>query len=525
MSGLSLNRRRMLGMVGLSVLGAGMMQGAASAQPSGFGSRPNLILFFPDEMRADSLACYGNPATKTPNFDRLASEGARFENCHVQYPVCGASRCSLLTGWPTSVRGHRSLYYFLRPEEPNMFRYLKNAGYDVFWFGKNDALAQQSFEGSVTEWRDAPGAGGGAGVRAPASNGPTTMLFPGGGDRRQTGDYRLLQMAIKVLERKEASRPFCIFLPLTQPHPPYTVPADFDTLYKPGDLPPLIPPDLPNKPNFFQAMREKYGLKAVSDAELRKVRATYYGQVSYSDWLLGELMEALERTGRAKDTALVASSDHGDYAGDYGLIEKWPSGLESCLTHVPLIARVPGGSPGYVGREMNELYDVMPTFLDLAGTRATHTHFARSLLPQIHGASGDPKRAAFSEGGYNTYEPQAFEPLLGGLYSPKTELQNERPETISRCASIKTTRHTYIARPGGQSELYDRQSDPGETRNLIDSKAHEGVREELQLRLMNWYIDTTGVPASDKDPRDLPPYYPTPSHASKPGERERLLDQ
>jgi choline-sulfatase len=89
---------------------------------------------------------------------------------------------------------------------------------------------------------------------------------------------------------------------------------------------------------------------------------------------------------------------------------------------------------------MNELYDIMPTFLELAGTKAAHTHFARSLLPQIHGAPGDPQRAAFSEGGYNIYEPQAFEPQLGGLYAPKTNLQNEQPGTVSRCASVKTQR-------------------------------------------------------------------------------------
>ena len=73
-------------------------------------SRPNIILFVPDEMRADALACYGNPVTRTPHFDTLAQTGTRFASCHVQFPVCGASRCSLMTGWPTSVRGHRSLY-------------------------------------------------------------------------------------------------------------------------------------------------------------------------------------------------------------------------------------------------------------------------------------------------------------------------------------------------------------------------------------------------------------------------------
>jgi choline-sulfatase len=346
----------------------------------------NMILYFTDECRADALACYGNPVTKTPNLDLLARQGTIFRNCHVQNPVCAQSRCSMLTGWPTSVRGHRSLYYLLRQNEPNMFRTLKKAGYDVFFFGKNDVLTPDSFADSVTEWKDIAGGGGFSALRGKPSTGPTTMLFPGGGDRRNTGDYRMVQDAIRVLERREADRPFCIFLPLLLPHPPYAAPQGFDTMYKSEDLPALVPPGLPGKPLFHQAIRETYGLTQVSDAELRKVRATYYGQVSYTDWVLGELMEAMERTGRDRDTALVVSSDHGDYAGDYGLIEKWPSGLESCLTHVPLIARVPGGKAGGDARDMVELYDIMATFLELGGTRATHTNFARSLLPQIHGA-------------------------------------------------------------------------------------------------------------------------------------------
>jgi arylsulfatase A-like enzyme len=525
MSDLGSSRRDVLKTVVAAAVGTALgsriagAQGSVPARP-GPASHTNLVLLFPDELRADALGCYGNPLVKTPNFERLAHEGTRFENCHAQHPVCGASRCSLLTGWPTSVHGHRSLYYLLRPDEPNMFRYLKEAGYDVFWFGKNDALASQTFPSSVTEWHDA--AGSAAAIRASS---PTTMLLPGGADRRTTSDYLLLQQAIKLLERHETERPFCLFLPLLEPHPPYRAPEGFDALYAPADIPPLIPPGLPKKPAFHAAIRAAYGLTGVSELELRQVRATYYGQVSYCDWLLGELLEALERTGRTADTALFVGSDHGDYAGDYGLVEKWPSGLESCLTHVPLIGRIPGGTPGVVCREMIELFDVMPTFLELAGTRATHTHFARSLLPQLHGAQGDPQRAAFSEGGYNVYEPQAFEPRLGGLYGAKTDLQNQRPGTVARCASVKTTRHTLIARPGGQSELYDRATDPGETRNLIDSHPHTSVREALQVRLMNWYINTTGVAPLDKDPRATPPYYPTPEHADDPGALARILDQ
>lgn len=515
----NMNRRTLIGTAGLS-LAAGALPTKAQV-----ASRQNLILFFTDEMRADALACYGNPVTRTPNFDKLAAEGTRFENCQVQYPVCGASRCSLLTGWPTSVHGHRSLYYFLRPDEPNMFRYLRNAGYDVFWFGKNDALAAQTFQDSVTLWQDTPSADAGyANATGGVTTFPLTMLFPGGGDRRKTADYALLQMAIKVLERKQQDRPFCIFLPLSQPHPPYAAPADFNTMYKPADLPALVPPGLPKKPAFHQAIRDYYGLGKVGDDTLRQVRATYYGQVSFSDWLMGELLEALERTGHAKDTALVMSSDHGDYAGDYGLVEKWPAGLETCLTHVPLIARVPGivGTPA--SREMVELYDVMSTFLELAGTRATHTNFARSLLPQIHGQPGDANRCAFTEGGYNIYEPQAFEPRLGGMYAPKTSLQNDKPETIARCASVRDQRYTFISRPGGQSELYDRKSDPLERNNLIDDQKTTLVRQQLQQRLLDWYINTTGVPDTEKDQRNLPTYYPPPSQTVVPGAKTKILD-
>jgi choline-sulfatase len=478
-------------------------------------ARPNLILFMPDELRADALATYGNPVARSPNFDRLAAQGVRFAQCHVQFPVCGASRCSLLTGWPAHVRGHRSLYHFLRPDEPNLFRDLRRAGYDVYWFGKNDALAAASFEGSVTEWRDRSPPMTAAALAEYAAGGltpgSTTMLFPASGDRLSGGDWANLQAATRFLERREAGRPFCIFLALSQPHPPYRAPDGFHDLYDPDDLPPLAPPGLPRKPAFHAGLREACNLGAVSEQALRQVRAVYLGQASYSDWLLGELMDALERTGHAGDTALFATSDHGDYAGDYGLIEKWPAGQEDCLTHVPLVARIPGGAAGHVVGEMVELFDLMPTFLALADSAPGHTHFARSLVPQLKGAPGEPGRAAFTEGGYNPYEPQAFEPLLfGGIYEPKTRLQNEQPATVARCASIRTGSHRLVVRPGGQGELYDCAADPGLTMNLIDEPAAAEVREALRDRLLAWYVATSDAPPPDKDARAAPPFLRTP---------------
>ena len=502
-------------MAGAGLSGSLLRASSAFAAPMAagrtvIGERPNLILFLVDECRADALGIYGNPVCRTPNFDLLASQGTRFSECHVQFPVCGASRCSLLTGLPAADTGHRSLYYFLRRNEPNMFRYLKDSGYDTFWFGKNDALAPESFPLSLTEWHDSavrlrPG---GTGKPPWITGEPLTMRFAGKFDRRASPDYDMLQTAIKVLERREKDRPFCIFLPLVQPHPPYVAPEGFDTMYRPADLPPLAPPGLQQKPVYHEAIRKAYHLDKAGDAYFRAVRATYYGQVSYADWMLGELMEALERTGQARDTVLVASSDHGDYAGDYGLVEKWPGGLETCLTHVPLIVRMPGAPDGHVVNEMTELFDIMATFLDLGQVEAKHTHFARSLVPQLKGASGDPQRAAYTESGYDTFEPQAFEPPLdqAGLYSAKHDVQNKHPETVTRAASVATPQYKYVARPGGLSELYDRRADPLELHNLIDDRRHVKVREALQVRLMNRYISTTGVPPIDRDPRETPPF-------------------
>lgn len=500
---------------------------ASGTQPL-YNARPNLVIFLPDETRADSLACYGNPVTRTPNFDRLAKEGTRFANCHVQFPVCGASRCSLLTGWPTSVRGHRSLYYYLRPEEPNLFRYLRRAGYDVYWYGKNDALAAQCFYDSVTEWSDTLYQGTNK-TNPPVhlTRGALTMLYSPMGGRRETPDYACVQKAIEILEQTEHDRPFCIFLPLIGAHPPYTAPRDFYSMYSPSEVPSPIPSDLKNRPSFHAGIREMYGLGGVDTATLRKIRAVYYGRVSYTDWLLGEVMEAMERTNRKKDTALFLLSDHGDYAGDFGLVEKWPNGLEDCLTHVPLIARVPGGAQGVVAEDMVELYDLMQTVLDLAGTTATHTHFSRSLLAQIAGLAGDPDRAAFCEGGYNVYEPQCFEPLGSGGedYVGKIRLQNERPVTVSRSAMIRTRTHKLILRPQDQSELYSYRDDPQERNNVFGTSGIAAVQTELQEALLAHFLETSGIAPYDKDSRDCPPFYPTRKDMVPAHWQEKILDR
>lgn len=496
-------------------------------QLTGTHPRPNLVLFMPDELRADALACYGNPLVKTPNFDKLAAQGTRFKQCHVSYPICGASRCALLTGWPTSVRGHRSQQYYLRPEEPNLFRYLRQGGYDVFWFGKNDALAAASFEDSVTVWNSEDGKP--ISVPAPKKHRQPRTIVPflndvDGNDPRANPDYLHLQAGIHILERTQNDKPFCIFLPLNSPHPPYNAPGHFNSMYSPSDVTDLIPANLPRRPRYMERMRVAYGMENTSAADLRAVRAAYYGKVSYSDWLLGELMEALERTNHVHDTALFVLSDHGDYAGDYGLVEKWPSGMEDCLTHIPLIGRVPGGTEHHVVAEQVQQFDIMATCLELAGVEARHTHFSRSLVPQLHGSAGDPERASFTEGGYNTYEPQCFEaePPEGELYYPRLNLHHAEPETVSRCAAIKTREYKFVSRPQGDSEFYLLKDDPLQKNNLHGDRSVRDAQQEAQQKLLDWYINTTGISPWGADSRDFPPYIQWPKFSGSPSSNQIL---
>jgi choline-sulfatase len=180
-----------------------------------------------------------------------------------------------------------------------------------------------------------------------------------------------------------------------------------------------------------------------------------------------------------------------------------------------------------VAEDMVELYDVMQTSLELAGARAGHTHFARSLLPQMGGGRGESGRAAFAEGGYNVYEPQCFEPVGvgGGPYQGKIRLQNEEPLSVSRSAMIRTRTHKLIMRPQGQSELYSYADDPGERRNRYGEAGMASVQLELQTRLLDHYIQTTGIAPPDKDPRDCPPYYPTRGDLPPAGWQQTILDR
>ncbi len=473
----------------------------------------NFIFFQPDEMRAESLGCYGHPVIKTPNYDRLAAEGIRFDQCHVQNAQCTPSRVSMMTGVYPHCAGHRSMWHLIRPHEPHLFKYLHEAGYDIHWFGKNDMLAPGSLS-CIKEYYEHKDDKRKNRWQSGDKEFYSFDYLPLDCEREEVADYVKVKSGIDFLRnRNDDDNPFFLFLPLLQPHPSYTTHPDFYDMYDPKDIPDLRPPDLDKKPDFYTLIRKYRRLDELSDAFFRKLNAAYLGMISFTDWLLGELMAVMEEKGLFENTVLIVSSDHGDWAGDYGLVEKWPSDYSDTLTHVPLLVKAPGNKAGHVVEGPVEMFDLMPSVLELAGLSTTHTHFARSFVPQLQGEAEDKNRLVFAEGGYETQEPHVFEgrwnlwnknPEQDSIYLPKGKLQQEIPESVCRTTMIRSLNHKLIRRTAGQDELYDLENDPRELENLIDDPGMQETKSDLERAMLDWFMKTSDTVSVGGDPRGFP---------------------
>jgi arylsulfatase A-like enzyme len=467
-------------------------------------------------MRAESLGCYGHPITKTPNFDKFAKEATRFDQAHVSYTVCSQSRVSFATGWPTHVRGHRSLWSLLHDDEPNVLKYFKNNSYNVFWRGKNDMLAHDSWKNSVTTARQMGGIN--HGPNSFSQDDPRYYSFlsdPATGEVNDTQDYRNVAEAINFLAKQPKDEPFFIFLPLLLPHPPYSTVEPYYSMYDPNDIPDLRPANLLGKPDYHNLIRQYRNLTSLDTAFWKKLHSVYLGSISFSDYLFGLLLAAVDEHGFKDSTTIAVFADHGDYAGDYGLVEKWPSGLEDVLTRVPLIIRTPNGIKGQVVSSPVQLFDIVPTLLDLVNIPLQHVQFGISqkdvLLNGAHLA--DSNRAVFAEGGYN--EPRDLEggastggiPSKDNIYYPKSKQQQEKPLSVCRAASVRTDKWKLIVRShpsddDHDSELYDLEHDPLELDNLYGNTSYASIQSNLKNKLFLWYMQTSDVTPWLEDARN-----------------------
>lgn len=460
----------------------------------------NFVIFIADQLRADVVE---DPLVYTPHLDALAERGTRFTNAFVQHPVCSPSRASFLTGWYPHTAGHRTLTNLIKPDEPNLLRILKDSGYHVAWAGmRGDTFAPGVTELSVHE-------------HGFATN-PTVL--PHGGEFPDDLSARLFykglapsdgvdvdEASVRTAEKwleSPPSQPWVLFLPLLAPHCPFQVSEPWFSMYDRGAMPDPIGPVSGHEPGFMQAIREAYGLDRATPEHWREVIATYYGMVSRLDHHFGRVMAAVP-----EDTVTVFFSDHGEFLGDYGLIEKWPSAMNACITRDPLIMAGPGIPAGQVREQMVELVDVLPTVLDLAGTAAPHQHFGRSLLPMLADPSLEHRRHAFTEGGFVAGEEAKVE-RAGFPYDLKAQLQADRLELVGKAIAVRDLEWTYVWRLYEPPELYHRHDDPGERINVAGMPEYAQVEEDMREAIFRWLVETGDMIPEQPDPRlpavDLP---------------------
>jgi len=476
--------------------------------------QPHIIIFNPDQWRGDVMGHLGNPAAVTPHLDQIIeTDAVSFRYAFCQNPVCTPSRCSFMTGWYPHVRGHRTMFHMLQPDEPVLLKYLKDNGYFVWWGGKNDLVPRQNgfseycdvkYEAPrelrpnlhrADEWRGDPA-------------GDNYYSFYAGKlktrdeDVYYDNDWAMVDGAVDLIRKAPADQPLCIYLPLSYPHPPYGVEDPWYSLIERDAIPERIPtPDWEKKPGLAAGIYERQRLQNWSEERFTELRATYYGMCARVDAQFGMVVDALRESGIYDDSAIFFFSDHGDFTGDYGLVEKTQNTFEDCLTRVPLIVKPPADAPIQPGirDQLVELIDFTATAYEWAGIEPDYDHFGRSLAALIDGSETEHRDAVFCEGGRRFGEEQAMEkgsPSFydpSGLYWPRVQLQGSEDGEHSKATMCRTRDFKYVRRLYESDELYDLRRDPGELQNRIDDPAYDGVLNELRERMLTWYQTTCDV--------------------------------
>ena len=490
--------------------------------------RPHIIIFNPDEMRADALAHLGNPASQTPNLDAFSkTDAVSFRNAFCQNPVCVPSRCSFFTGLYPHTCGHRTMSYLLRPGETTLLKELKDAGYYVWMNDRNDLTA-----GQIPGWTESHASeiyysgqkACSTGLKNPHIRGVRGgknyySHYEGELETDRNGisystDDEVVDAAIERIRHLPEEKPLCMFLGLMYPHVPYHVEEPYFSAIDRKRLPPRVQPSqCSGKPEIQQAIRRYAGMEAYTEADWDELRAVYLGMCMKIDAQFGKLITALKKSGIYDDCAIFFLSDHGDFTGDYGLPEKCQNSFEDCLTRVPFLVKPPKGTqvdPG-VSDSLVELVDFYATAMEIAGTAPTHTHFGKSLLPVLADRKTEIRDCVFCEGGREPGEMHCDEYHQTGkngapetsVYWPKMYAQKDNL-AHAKGVMIRDHRYKYVSRSLGSDELYDLQSDPGETTNRIDDPALSAEVISMQRKMLKWMQSTADIVPFEQDQRFTP---------------------
>lgn len=460
-------------------------------------------------MRAESLGCYGNKQIKTPNFDSIAAEGTLFENAYTAHPVCCPSRISMATGWYPHVAGFRSLQNFIDSNSPSFFRNIRESGIYTCISAKNHCFTEDSLcdNFNVIVPYTLPNSDPFQNMYSDESREKYLMLDPPISDEeeQQSDDRRFIEAGKSFIRRCAAeNKPFFLYQSLNTPHPTYTTTEEYYHMYENVQIDRRPLSWINRKPDFYKLIRKYRKLDQYDDSTFDRIQQVYWGMISYTDSLLGELIDTLKECGIYEDTTIIIASDHGDFAGDAGLVEKWPSAMDDMMTKIPLIIRRPGCPEKQTISSPVQLFDILPTICDFENIPAKHDHFAVSLRNSVETGFEDSSRLVYCEGGYDAFEPQCFEgyqkfqvyQLLnqpGCAYYPKLQQQQNDTQSVCRTVMQRDARYKLVIRTDGQGEFYDMELDPKEYNNLFyDPSMEELINNRIQ-KMLNWIIHSSDV--------------------------------
>ncbi|MBZ0299845.1 MAG: sulfatase [Anaerolineae bacterium] len=472
---------------------------------------PNVLFIAVDDLRT-ALGCYGDPNAITPNIDRLARRGMRFERAYCQQAVCNPSRASLMTGMrPDTLRVWDLKSHFrqeLPPERADLPQYgtgthFRAAQPDVItlpqWFrqhGYQARAAGKIYHGSP-EMQDPASWSAPAvlnvimkrddGYVLPENHGPEGLNWPGPKmaatecadvPDNAYGDGKVADAALEILDEIQ-DQPFFLAVGFRKPHLPFSAPKRYWDLY---DRDQITPPDHPTRPSGIPdyAWHHSVELRGYNDIPkegplpdelVRKLRHGYYACVSYMDAQVGKLLDALDARGLTENTVIVLWGDHGYHLGEKAL---WCKTTNYELdTRAPLILSVPGQA--HVGEQTSalvEFVDVYPTLAEACGLPLPEHLEGLSLLPLLDDPDQPWKKAAFSQ-------------------FPRPWTYKGEPEVMGY--TIRTADYRYTAwldfhtRATRAQELYDHRQDAAEVHNVADDPAYRAqVEAHAQLLQTGW---------------------------------------
>ncbi|WP_392449587.1 sulfatase [Edwardsiella piscicida] len=463
---MSLSRREFLqrtagGMAGVALGAPALAAGDAPAGTDTGAKMPprNIVIITADQLARRGVGGYGNPQVNTPAIDSLIARGTRFEQAYCPYPLCAPSRACYWTGRLPHQTG------VIANDSPNvpqdmvtLGELFSQAGYECRHFGKrHDYGALKGF--TCADQVELP-------YDSPAA-------YPVDYDTRE--DVYCLQESLKyidTLKGRDSDAPFMLAIEFNNPHNingwtgAFAGPhGDIDGL---GPLPPLLDnfdtsADLPNRPLAIQyaCCTHNRVMQAANWNELnfRQYLKAYYHFTELADGFIGQVLSALRASGHADDTLVVFFADHGDAMGAHRLVAKMNWFYEES-TNVPLVFAGPGIRPQASSRHLTSLCDLLPTLCDYAGLTPPPGLYGRSLMPILRGEQPD-----------------------GWRDEVITQWNTDRNVDVQPARMLRTERYKYILyKENEEDELYDLQQDPGETRNLAHSPAHQAERQALRAR-------------------------------------------